>query len=562
MADPRTVTSTGTAHTSISVPAEPLFDLLPVPVTIIDREGKSRLANRAYETALGLDHDEVRRRALGEAVHPDDLAAIRDAIERSIAIGTAEADGRMLHGDGTYRRMRWTFVRNDVTGLIHVVALETARTWTAPAAAKPRLEIDPITGLLDRTGLIVRAEEALERAPDGLNVGLVHIDLDRFRTVNDSFGHQFGNELISGVARRLEAVLEPAHLVARVGGDEFAVLAPMLVDVSELRRLAGRVRYAFSEGISTMGRIVHLDASIGAAMGSVGSSEVLFEHASTATYRAKDMGRGRTIVFDDEMREEARAFLELEEDLRRGIEAHEFVAFYQPIIDLHNGGALGAEVLARWNHPVRGVVAAGEFVDVAHDSGLLARISNLVRVDAVPTIAHFPFDCASGRACYASINLSADEILDSSTFDRLLAVATRESIPADQIVIEVTERSLLADVEKASAMLDQARAFGTRVAIDDFGTGFSSLRYLIDLPIDIVKVDMSFLQKARTSGRGADMMEALIGLLHTAGVSVVAEGVEYEADVTMLRDMGCDAGQGYFFARPMDGPSLLERLAR
>ncbi len=415
---------------------------------------------------------------------------------------------------------------------------------------------DPLTGLPNRAGLqaaYVSAQQALTVAGVGSHrgrAGLLLMDLDRFKVVNDSLGHAVGDEYLATVARRLAREAEHEALVSRFGGDEFVILlSPTARERAESlgRRLVEVVR----RPVLVQGRQIVLSASIGIALAESTDPDLtpVLRNADAALYQAKGGGRDRVVVFDAGMHEHAVRVLELEAALRAAIERQQLSLAFQPNIDLAGGHVVGVEVLARWNHPSRGEIPPLQFIPVAEESGLILALGRWVLRQALEAFAARRRSDPTWQDVIVWVNVSAAE-LNPDLVSSLAGAVEESGVPPDRVGLEVTESSLMADLPMARSVLLQLRALGVQLAIDDFGTGYSSLSQLKHLPVHVLKIDRSFV-----SGLGHDridegVVQAVLALAEAHGLRVVAEGIETSAQRDLLRALGCAHGQGYLFGRP------------
>jgi diguanylate cyclase (GGDEF)-like protein len=422
---------------------------------------------------------------------------------------------------------------------------------------------DPLTGLPNRAHLL----EALDRALDlarrsGEPMAALLLDVDHFKVVNDSLGHDAGDVLLREVAHRLQGVVRQGDTVARFGGDEFVVVAESRCSEDDAAALAQRIGAAFGAPVVIDGRDVHVSVSIGIAV-SVGGRDArgLLRDADTAAYWAKARGRARYEVFDDELRRRADARLEVEHDLRQALERDELVPWYQPVVSTATGDVLGLEALVRWNHPTRGVLGPAEFLAVALETGLVVALGRRMLVRACLDLA--TWDALGPARPWVSVNIDAQQLHLDGFVDDVAQVLRETGTDPARLRLELTENAFL-DVASVE-VTQRLRALGVRLAVDDFGTGYSSLQYLRRLPLDVLKIDRSFLEDICVEPRAAAVVRAIVELSHTMQLTVVAEGVETTEQLAALRLMGCDASQGYLLARPMPAdavPAHLDRAGR
>ncbi|HEY8215587.1 MAG TPA: EAL domain-containing protein, partial [Acidimicrobiia bacterium] len=434
------------------------------------------------------------------------------------------------------------------------------------AAAEDRLEHqafhDPLTGLPNRALLLDRLGQALLRlARNAGDVAVLFLDIDRFKVINDSLGHDAGDELLIEIARRIESSLQAADTVARFGGDEFVVVCERLHGEADAGVVAERLARALSEPVTlSHGGVVVATASIGIALarGPHDRPETLLRDADTAMYRAKERGRARTEVFDAALRSHVVVRLETERALRRALERDELRVLYQPAVRLEDESLAGAEALLRWRHPARGLVSPGEFVPIAEETGLIVPIGDWVIEHACAELARQDV-VQPGRSLIISVNLSGRQLTRSNLVEDIGRHLDAAGVAPNRLCLEVTETVLLEDVATSVTALHGLKELGVRLAVDDFGTGYSSLGYLKQFPFDVLKIDQAFVAGLGTSDADDAIVLAAVQLSHALGMWVVAEGVETERQRDVARDLGCDLAQGFLFAAPGRAEELLGR---
>jgi diguanylate cyclase (GGDEF)-like protein len=389
------------------------------------------------------------------------------------------------------------------------------------------------------------------------------LDIDDFKIVNDSLGHPAGDELLIAVAERLTASTRPGDTIARFGGDEFA----LLLESGAMPEAAHAVAHRIAEALEAPIRIgtddVSVRMSIGIALGQppIDGPDGLLRDADLAMYMAKRNGKGRFEMFRPAMHEEAVRRLETAADLRRGIEGGQLEVFYQPIVNVHTSIATGAEALVRWHHPTRGLVPPVEFIPVAESTGLIVPLGKWVLTEACRQAASWRHAGLIDDAFYISVNLSARQLQDPGLLDDVAEALHDSGLPASAVVLEVTESALMGDLDTAAARLHALKALGLRLAVDDFGTGYSSLSYLRNLPVDVVKIDKSFIDRITLDSEGVAMVRSVIDLGAALGLTTIAEGVEQTDQLALLDSLGCDNVQGYLFAKPMPTEQFIDALA-
>ena len=487
-----------------------------------------------------------------EITHPDDLRAAatqRARLELGIA-DTYLLEQRYVRSDGAFV---WARTRVSVTedegvalAITHIEDV-TEQRMVAEQLTHAATH-DGLTELPNRAALVERLDELLARADVG-QVSVLFIDLDNFKLVNDSLGHGVGDELLRQVASRLRHVMRDTDRLARLGGDEFVVLVDGGVDPAVV---AERLRRAVQRPIVIEEHELVVTASIGFAVNS--SSELtaddLLRDADAAMYRAKAAGRDRVEAFTEETRAASVAALQTSSELRRGLERGEVVPYFQPIVDLEGGQVVGFEVLARWLHPDRGLLLPGQFLPMAEESGLIVDLGAGILRDSLAQLAHWRAVGLQFASCSLSINVATQQLIDGRFLDVVHDALGETGIDADSLWLEITETALMADTNAAGRALRDLRGLGLHLSVDDFGTGYSSLTYLKRFPVEAIKIDRSFVTGLGLEADDTSIVEAVVRLGHSLGLSVVAEGVETPLQLNRLRELGCDKGQGYLFGRP------------
>jgi len=530
------------------------FHSAPTGMALVRLDDSTILdANRSLAEMLARPVEELLGRSIREITHPDDLraaAAYRARLELGIA-DTYLMDQRYLRSDGEFV---WARTRVAVTedegvslAITHIEDVtEQRRTaeqlqWAATH--------DDLTGLPNRTELIHRVDGLLAVAAVG-DVAVLFIDLDNFKAVNDSLGHGIGDTLLTAMSVRLRDVVGPDAELARFGGDEFIVVLhrgePGPMEVAEA------VRSAVREAVEVEGTELFVSASIGVSVNDRGgvTAADLLRDADAAMYRAKARGRDCVEAFAPGTHETTVLALRTATELRRGLERGEIVPYFQPIVELTTGHVTGFEALARWLHPDRGLLAPDQFLPMAEETGLIEQIGATILRDALAQFARWRARGLSFADGTVSVNVGTRQVVDPAFGGLVADVLAETGIPADVLWLEITETALLADVKASTVALRNLRSLGLHLAVDDFGTGYSSLTYLKRFPVEAIKIDRGFVAGLGLDTEDTTIVEAVVNLGHSFGIAVVAEGLETPLQLSRLREMGCDRGQGYLFGRP------------
>ncbi len=423
---------------------------------------------------------------------------------------------------------------------------------------------DALTGLPNRALFMDRLQQALTRvARRSSSVAVLFLDLDRFKVVNDSLGHETGDKLLVQVAHRLRESLRPEDTISRHGGDEFTILLEEISDVSDASRVAQRISGQFATPFVSEGHEVYITISIGIALGTTGQErpEDLLRAADAAMYEAKRTGKDRYEVFNSRLDAQAQARLGLEADLRHSIERGELGLYYQPQVHLSSKHIWGMEALARWRHPTRGLIPPDQFIGLAEETGLILPLSRLFLEEACRQAMLWQEEFTYAPPLSVSVNLSLVQFRYPDLVQDIAATLERTGLPPSQLHLEITESVVMQDVLENTATLHHLKELGVQLAIDDFGIGYSSLSYLKNFPVDYLKIDRSFVAGLGNNPDDAAIVGAVVDLAHALRMEVVAEGVEREHQASALLVLGCTKGQGFLFSRPAPAPELARLLS-
>ena len=535
-----------------------VIEMTPAGYLLADRDGALLDANPALCALSGYPREMLLGLRLAELFVSFPLASLEAGDGRPATVQGVEAVLRHRHGYDIHVLFNGSIKRDAGGQALSLTGLMT--DITGRKAAESRLQQlathDTLTGLPNRALLGERVQQMLDACPYGASVAVMFLDLDRFKEVNDSFGHEMGDVLLCEVAARLRRVIRPTDIIARLGGDEFVVAA----HCSSGQKAAASIADKLLDVLTAPVRIGGIDVIVGASIGismypqDAQTREILFQTADTAMYRAKNAGRNRYRLFEPEMTVAAQARMALEVSLRPALARGEFELHYQPRYALcaasPGGTALyGMEALLRWNHPQRGQVPPQQFIGIAEETGLINAIGRWVLEEACTRTRALMRE--SGRKLVVSVNVSARQLAQAAFAAEVSDILDRTGLPPDCLELELTESALIEDIEHTATVLRELKRLGIHLAVDDFGTGYSSLAYLRRFPIDVLKLDRSFVMQQDENVTTVDFVKAFVDMAHALGMAVVAEGVETAEVLAFLRAAHCDQAQGYYLARPM-----------
>jgi diguanylate cyclase (GGDEF)-like protein len=424
---------------------------------------------------------------------------------------------------------------------------------------------DALTGLPNRALLMTDLNQSIQQAKADPNYqfAVLFLDCDRFKVVNDSLGHLVGDELLILISRRLNLYIKPQNTLARLGGDEFAILLTEIPNSHHAIELADQILESFSKPFQLERHEVFINASIGIVIGhdEYNEPEHLLRDADTAMYRAKALGKGQYHIFDPAMHAAALERLQLETDLRRGLEQQELVVHYQPIINLNTGKIAGFEALVRWSHPERGLVPPGLFIPIAEETGLITPIGYWVLSESCRQLRTWQKQNLVNPSVFVSVNLSVKQFSQPNLLEQIDEVLEQSQLPPNCLKLEITESAIMDNEKDVALILKELRKRHILISIDDFGTGYSSLSYLHSFPVDSLKVDKSFVQRLNQEPENVGLIPVIISLAKTMNMSVIAEGIELPEQLMILKELSCGFGQGYFFSKPVPPEKLMELLS-
>jgi PAS domain S-box-containing protein len=551
-------------------------------IAVIDTEGRRIYNSPSYERVLGYSIEELKSTLPLAQVHPDDLARVIQAAENARA---GKAGGmleyRIRHKNGSWRVLESTAsaIRNmngEIGGLVVVNRDITERKHAEDALAHNAF-YDGLTNLANRTLLLDRVGRALtvSRRHSNFVFAILCIDIDGFKVVNDSLGHAAGDALLIQIAHRLTTCLRPSDTVsrplggehdeltigdttlARPGGDEFVVVAEELRNPGDAMRIAERIQNKLSAPFDLNGHQIVVTGSIGIALSNNSSAEAegVLRDAEIAMYRAKNGGKARWEVFDQPMHAGALKRLQLESDMRKAVDRGEFRVHYQPIVALDTARIVGFEALTRWQRP-QGMVMPCDFIPIADETGIIVAINRLLLPEACRQLLLWHQMFPSDPPLFLSVNVSPREFAQADLASQMRQLIKESGMDPGCISLEITETIAMADAERSEAILAELKTLGVRIDIDDFGTGYSSLSRLQGFRVDTLKVDRAFVSRIDTDRETHEIVRIIVMLAHSLDLHVVAEGIETPAQLEMLRQLGCELGQGYLFSKPADDRTI------
>jgi PAS domain S-box-containing protein len=551
-------------------------------IAVIDCDGQRLYNSPAYQKILGYDAEELAATSSMDQIHPDDRARVLEAAEKARNTGRGERlEYRIRHKDGSWRFIESTASairgpEGETEGLVIV-----NRDITERKRAEEKLDHlsfhDGLTNLPNRALFLDRLQRAITQARRhaDFRFAVLFIDIDEFKVINDSLGHAAGDALLIQIAQRLTVCLRGADTVsrprlgdtaepllgestlARPGGDEFTVLIEELHDPSDTIRVAERIQQKLAVPFDLNGQEIVLTVSIGVAFSGNAGAEApdVLGDAEIAMYRAKSAGKGRCEVFDHAMHAGAIKRLQLETDLRKALELNQFRVYYQPIVSLHDGQIVGFEALSRWQRP-EGLVMPGEFIAVADETGIILPMNRQLLYDACRQLRAWQALFPSDPPLTLNVNITPKQFAQPELASQIGKTLQETGLDPRCVNLEITETIAMADAKRSAVVLAELKALGVSLDIDDFGTGYSSLSRLQGFPVDTLKIDRAFISRIDTDLATHEIVRVIVMLAHGLRLKVVAEGVETQAQVDLLKDIGCELAQGYFYSKPADAETI------
>ncbi|HPG80364.1 MAG TPA: EAL domain-containing protein [Piscinibacter sp.] len=537
------------------------FTHASIGMALVSADGQVRQVNRALIGLLGADENAMVGQPLEALFHEGDAETFASLLarvqRREVDAITAELRCRHSDGSDVWVALDGSFFDNPSAEASSLIV--QMQDITARRSAEARLQHiafhDSLTGLPNRSRFHEHMARAIERvqADPQRRFAVMFLDFDRFKLINDSMGHSAGDAFLIQVARRIRDNVRPGDVVARLGGDEFAVLCEDLEREAHAVTLAERLQLVLGEPLQISGTEISTSASIGITFSTIGYQlpEEVLRDADIAMYRAKAAGKARHALFDAGLHQQVTDRVRLEGELRRAVEAGHLSVAYQPLFNLASGKLTGFEALARWQHPVQGLISPAVFIPIAEETALIGPLTDFVLDAACRQLKLWQSRSAAFAGLSIQVNVSGNDIAHSAFAQRVTRAIVAARLQPNHLTLELTENVLMDRVDGAVDTLTRLRDLGVGLSIDDFGTGYSSLSYLSTLPIDSLKIDASFVRGMRNGSKEAEVVRAIVTLGASLGKSVIAEGIETESQFDQLRGMGCESGQGYHLSRPL-----------
>ncbi|GAC1446508.1 MAG: hypothetical protein NVSMB56_05860 [Pyrinomonadaceae bacterium] len=537
------------------------FDYASIGMAIVSQEGRWLEVNKSLCALLGYSEKELLKIDFLAVTHQEDVPRVMSKI-RELIVGklrSCQTEKRYIHKNGAVVWVNWSVSVAHTASQSSIHLIFQIQDITDRKRAEETLLhnafYDALTDLPNRVLFLDHLKLGMARVKRGVgSLAVVYLDIDRFKIINDSLGHNVGDQLLTGVAGRIKRCLRPADTVARIGGDEFAILLEDIEDVSGAVVAAERLQRELSIPFNLSGREVIASASMGIALHSAEyeTPDEIIRDADIAMYRAKSLGKARHEVFDKTMHDKAIERLRLETGLRAAVETHnELFVQYQPIMDLQMKRLCGFEALVRWRHAEYGFISPADFIPIAEEIGLINHIGEWVLRTACRQIAEWQMNFPNDAPLFMSVNLSGKQFSQPDLIGTISEILEECKLQPQYLKLEITESVVMENIEDATEMLNQLKRLGVKLSIDDFGTGYSSLSYLHRFPIDYLKIDRSFVSAMGKHRENLEIVRTIISLAQNLTMQVIAEGIETNAHFALLKNLGCQYGQGYLFSRPL-----------
>lgn len=538
------------------------FENASVGIVLVSETGTIRRVNSIFCQMLGLDATELDSQSIISYVQKEDRLEVMRSMSRLAEIGEGytSLEFRLLPANGEIIWVDWSasLIRDQNSDSRMFIFHLNDITDRKRAEARLIYDAfhDSLTDLPNRALFLDRVEVAFKRSLRHIDsyFAIVYLDLDRFKLVNDTYGHLFGDEFLRQISLRLKSLLRESDTVARLGGDEFAIIIEEAANADEVDQLICRLMSELTNEYHIEQRSLFATFSAGIAFWNRNYTTVedLLRDADTALYKAKRSGRNRYVFFEPEMHENVSRFLEVETDLRKALGRNEFRVLYQPIVSLSNGGLSGFEALIRWEHPTHGLISPAEFIPIAEETGLILEIGDWVLEESCRQLAEWISADDGLSELWVSVNVSCRQFNQSDFVERVVASLERTALDAKNLKLEITESMMVDNLDRIIDKMERLNHLGVRISIDDFGTGYSSLNNLHRLPLSSLKIDRSFVNRIETEIGNDDIIRTIISLAKTLELEIIAEGIETPIQASRLESLDCSFGQGYYFGRPLN----------
>lgn len=546
------------------------FDHASIGMALVAPGTKPLKVNRSLCDILGCEAETLLATEFPEILHEDD----REIFELNLGklIANEESSCQMeMRVKRSPEELIWlmasiSFVQDPASGSSHFIFQLQDITDRKRAEARLIHDAlhDALTGLPNRVLFLDRLGVAFKRAKRHFesNFAVLYFDFDRFKLVNDSFGHLVGDKLLIKIGERLKSLLRSSDTVARLGGDEFVMLVEEIANVGDATEIVERIRDAMSTPFELDGQLIYITVSIGIAAWSreYERPEFLLRDADTALYQAKRLGRDRYEIFDQQMHQRAIHSLQLANDLHRALECSEMRVHYQPIVKLKSGDLAGFEALIRWQHPTRGLVSPAEFIPHAEETGLIIPIGEWILRESCRQLKEWQQRSEECSKLWVSVNVSSKQFLNTDMFALVADVLEKTGLSPACLKLEITESAMIENLDHVISVMTALKTLGVWLSIDDFGTGYSSLSNLHHLPLSSLKIDRAFVNQMNESSENDEIVRTIVTLAQSLGLEIIAEGVETSDQRSHLQDLECQFGQGYYFARPLDAQAVEELM--
>ncbi len=545
-----------------------LFENSPQAIMIINASGKIIDVNKGFETIFGYSVDEVKGQYNKHITVPEDMVSENEIFYQNIFSGkTISKETFRVHKNKDLIPVSFLGypikIKDKVEGLF-VIYADISLRKNFEAQLLHQAFHDSLTGVPNRILLLERLERALERSKrrKDYSFAVLMIDLDRFKTINDTMGHLAGDSLLIKISEQIKKCIRTTDTIARMGGDEFAVLIEEFNSTKEVFRIAKRI-HSIAEAVFIIERNeINISASIGIVLDTTSyeRADYILRDADIAMYRAKESGKARFKVFNKKMHIAAVESLRFENDLRNAIHNKELIVHYQPIISVKNQKLAGFEALVRWNHPILGMVGPDKFIPLAEETGLIIPLGQIVISEACKQLKEWHDSYPDATKLTMNVNISIKQFMEADLADFIIHALEKNKLAPDFLKLEITESLLVRKAKSMAEKLNLMKEIGVKVVLDDFGTGYSSLSYIQHFPIDNIKIDRSFINDMDLTEGTMEIVKTIIALCKNLGLGVVAEGVERETQLNILKQLKCDRVQGFYFSKPVNKDSALQLI--